>query len=164
MGHQPILYWIRRDFRLSDNAALSAAVQSGRPVIPVFIRDDQVYALGAAPKWRLGLGLETLEKAYNTFGSRIIYRSDSAKDVLQSLVSETGAVSVYWSRAYDPISISRDKEIKAQLSQNGIDARSFGGHVMFEPWDVSTKTGGFFRVYTPFWNAVRDRFVETPLP
>ena len=164
MGNQPILYWIRRDFRLSDNAALSAAVQSGRPVIPVFIRDDQVDALGAAPKWRLGLGLETLEKAYNTFGSRIIYRSDSAKDVLQSLVSETGAVSVYWSRAYDPISISRDKEIKAQLSQNGIDARSFGGHVMFEPWDVSTKTGGFFRVYTPFWNAVRDRVVETPLP
>ena len=84
-----------QNVRLSDNAALSAAVQSGRPVIPVFIRDDQVYALGAAPKWRLGLGLETLEKAYNTLGSQIIYRSGPAKDVLQSLVSETGAVGVY---------------------------------------------------------------------
>ena len=54
----PILLWIRRDLRLSDHPALSAAVVSGRPIIPVFIRDSGVVALGAAPKWRLGLGLE----------------------------------------------------------------------------------------------------------
>ena len=35
----PILMWFRRDLRLSDHAALSAACDSGRPVIPVFIHD-----------------------------------------------------------------------------------------------------------------------------
>ena len=51
----PTLVWIRRDLRLSDHVALTAAVKRGGPVIPVFIRDDLVDDLGAAPKWRLAL-------------------------------------------------------------------------------------------------------------
>jgi deoxyribodipyrimidine photo-lyase len=54
MGKTPILYWVRRDLRLSDNPALSAAAARG-PVIPVFIVDEVVESHGAAPKWRLGL-------------------------------------------------------------------------------------------------------------
>jgi deoxyribodipyrimidine photo-lyase len=53
----PILYWVRRDLRLSDNPALCAAAARG-PVIPVFIVDEVVESHGAAPKWRLGLGVE----------------------------------------------------------------------------------------------------------
>ncbi|MGI9225318.1 MAG: deoxyribodipyrimidine photo-lyase [Woeseiaceae bacterium] len=30
---QPVLLWFRRNLRLSDNAALIAAAESGRPVI-----------------------------------------------------------------------------------------------------------------------------------
>ena len=48
-----ILYWIRRDMRVSDNPALSEAVNSGAYVIPVFIYDDRFSQLGAAPKFRL---------------------------------------------------------------------------------------------------------------
>ncbi|MFT4708505.1 MAG: deoxyribodipyrimidine photo-lyase, partial [Ascidiaceihabitans sp.] len=36
----PTLVWFRRDLRLSDHAALSAACALGGPVIPVFIHDD----------------------------------------------------------------------------------------------------------------------------
>ena len=56
----PILMWFRRDLRLSDHAALTAACDSGRPVIPVFVLDKQTKSLGAAPFWRLGLGLAHL--------------------------------------------------------------------------------------------------------
>ncbi len=163
MTYAPILYWIRRDFRLSDNAALTAAIASGRPIIPVFIRDTSIDDLGAAPKWRLGLGLAYLMQAYKAIGSKIILRSGDAKTVLDALIAQTGAGSVYWARTYDPNAIERDAAIKSDLAEKGIDARSFGGHVLFEPWDVATKTGGFFRVYTPFWNAVRDRGVAIPL-
>ena len=34
---------------------------------------------------------------------------------------------------------------------------------MFEPWTVETKTGGFYKVYTPFWNTVKNREVDAPL-
>ena len=35
---------------------------------------------------------------------------------------------------------------------------------MFEPWQVETKTGGYYRVFTPYWNAVKTRGVDAPLP
>ena len=40
----PIIVWIRRDLRLTDHAALHEAGRSGRPVIPVFIRDHHGHA------------------------------------------------------------------------------------------------------------------------
>ncbi|WP_136441306.1 cryptochrome/photolyase family protein [Pacificoceanicola onchidii] len=160
----PILVWIRRDLRLSDHAALFNASKSGRPVIPVFIRDESVDGLGAAPKWRFGLGLEHFAQALASVGSRLILRSGPAQAVLKALIAETGAGAVYWMRAYDPQSVARDKSVKAMLSQDGVEAESFAGHLLFEPWTVQTKQGGFYRVYSPFWREARTHDVPAPLP
>ena len=65
---KPIIYWIRRDFRIHNNPALKFAVESKQPVIPVFIKDEFVDNLGSAPKWRLGLGLEYLSAKYKKYG------------------------------------------------------------------------------------------------
>ena len=162
MSSSPVLVWFRRDLRLSDHPALHAACATGRPVIPVFIHDDPVAGLGAAPKWRLGRGLEACAQALEAAGSRRILRRGSARDTLQALIRETGAGAVYWSRLYDPDAVARDTAVKSGLKEQGIEARSFGGHLMFEPWTVETKTGGFYKVYTPFWNMVKGRDVEAP--
>ncbi len=160
----PILLWFRRDLRLSDHAALSAAAETGRPVIPVVIRDGLVDGLGAAPKWRWGLGVGHLAKRLEERGSRLILRSGKAEDVLARLVQDTGAGAVYWMRAYDPDSVARDTEVKSALKEAGLTAQSFAGHLMFEPWTVETKQGQFYKVFTPFWKAVRGRDVAEPLP
>ena len=157
-----VILWFRRDLRLGDHPALHAAVQSGAPIIPVYILDDQVQALGAAPKWRLEKGLEVFSHTLENLGSHLILRQGNAQDVLQQLVAETGARAVYWSRAYDPEAIACDKQIKSTLPALGIEARSFPGHLLFEPWTVETKAGQPFRVFTPMWRAVRDREVPPP--
>lgn len=161
----PILIWFHRDLRLSDHAALSAACATGRPVIPVFIHDRLVASLRAAPKWRLGLGIGALADSLATKGSRLILRrGDDALEVLQGLIAETGAGAVYWSRPYDPDTIARNTRVKAALKEAGIEAQSFKGQLMFEPWTVETKTGGFYRVYTPFWKMVKNVDVAEPVP
>ncbi|MEL7116489.1 MAG: deoxyribodipyrimidine photo-lyase, partial [Pseudomonadota bacterium] len=71
---------------------------------------------------------------------------------------------VYWQRAYVPEEQARDTEVKAALKAAGITAQSFTGHLLFEPWTVATKTGGFYKVYSPMWKAVKDREVAAPLP
>ncbi|WP_187430778.1 Deoxyribodipyrimidine photo-lyase [Roseobacter fucihabitans] len=164
MSSSPVLVWFRRDLRLSDHPALHAACATGRPVIPVFIHDDPVARLGAAPKWRLGLGLGTFADSLAEKQSHLILRHGPALETLQKLIKETGAGAVYWSRLYDPDAVARDTEVKETLKEQGIEAKSFGGHLMFEPWTVETKTGGFYKVYTPFWNMVKGRDVEAPLP
>ena len=159
----PTLVWIRRDLRLSDHAALTAAVKRGGPVIPLFVRDDLVDGLGAAPKWRLGLGLEQFAEALGQKGSRLVLRSGDAREIIPALAKETGAGAVHWQRAYDPDSVERDKVVKATLRDAGIEAESHAGHLMFEPWTVETQQGDYYKVYTPFWKTVRDRTVASPL-
>lgn len=160
----PALYWVRRDLRLSDNAALRAAAEGGRPVIPVFIRDSLTEGLATAPQWRLGLGLGHFAEALDGKGLRLVLRSGDPVDCLKALVRETGADAVHWTRAYDPDSVARDKAVKAALEAQGITAQSHTGHLMFQPWAVETKTGGYYKVYTPFWKAVRGLGVNDPLP
>ncbi|NNK68264.1 MAG: deoxyribodipyrimidine photo-lyase, partial [Rhodobacteraceae bacterium] len=160
---EPIIYWVRRDFRLGDNPVLTAAAETGRPVIPVFILDEVVESHGACPKWRLGLGAEAFGAALEGIGSKLIFRRGKALDVLRALVDETGATAVWWSRLYDPDARERDTDVKSALKSDGVEARSLAGHLMFEPWDVETKTGGFYKVYTPFWKAVKRREVAEPL-
>ena len=159
----PVIYWTRRDFRLADNPALVAACRDGAPVIPVFLYDEVVEAHGAAPKWRLGLGAQAFAARLREVGSTLVFRRGRALDSLQALVAETGASAVHWNRLYDPDSRRRDEAVKAALKDAGVDAVSHAGHLIHEPWTVETGTGGFYKVYTPFWKAVRDRTVAAPL-
>ncbi|WP_220749500.1 MULTISPECIES: deoxyribodipyrimidine photo-lyase [Jannaschia] len=155
---------MRRDLRLSDNPALTWVVQQGRPVIPVFCLDEVVETWGAAPKWRLGLGLDVLRGSLEDAGARLILRRGQALDVLRTLIEETGADTVVWNRLYVADERTRDTAVKEALRSDGLTARSFAGHVLFEPWTVETGSGGYYKVYTPFWKAVRDRDPGAPEP
>ncbi len=159
----PLIFWFRRDLRLSDHPGLVSALSAGQPVIPLFILDPETEALGAAPKWRLGEGLGVFVETLAAAGSKLILRRGPALDVLQAVLAETGAEAVHWSRLYDPASKARDTAVKASLRDHGIKAESHAGHVLFEPWTVETGSGGFYKVYTPFWKAVRGRDIAEPL-
>lgn len=164
MSETPMILWVRRDLRLSDNPLLAAAAKSGRPVVPVFILDAATESMGAAPKWRLCLGLAEFAKALEAIGSRLIFRRGPALAVLRTLIAETGAGAVHWARLYDPEAIARDQEVKAALRADGVEALSHAGHVLFEPWSVQTGQGSFYKVYSPFWRAVKDLEIALPEP
>lgn len=158
----PVIWWVRRDLRLADNPALQEALRRGGPVIPVYIHDEIDAGLGAAAKWRLGLGLTEFAKALKEKGARLIVRRGTALPVLETLLAETGARGVVWNRLYDAGARARDEAVKTALRSQGVAAESHGGHLLFEPWTVETGQGGYYRVYTPFWKAVRDRDPGAP--
>lgn len=157
MENGAILLWLRRDLRLDDHAALSAAAASGRVVVPVFILDPETEAVGAAAKWRLGQGVAHFAATLRAIGSGLVLRRGPALEVLRDLIAQTGASAVWWSRSYDPATRPRDEAVKAALRTAEIDARSFPGALLFEPWDVMTQSGGPYRVFTPYWRAVQHR-------
>jgi len=152
----PVLMWFRRDLRLGDNAALAAAIETGRPVIPVFLDDEVSQALGAASRWRLGLGVAHLGDRLAAMGSGLILRRGDALDCLKTLMREVGAAEVFWNRLYDPASVARDGAVKSALKEVGHQGHSFAGHLCFVPWQVETGAGGFYKVFTPFWRRVKD--------
>lgn len=61
------IWWVRRDARLADNAALAAAAAAG-PMTPVFLVEPVLMAQGAATRWRLGRALTALDAALRARG------------------------------------------------------------------------------------------------
>ncbi|WP_308916930.1 deoxyribodipyrimidine photo-lyase [Jannaschia sp. LMIT008] len=159
----PILLWHRRDLRLTDNAAMDWAARQGRPVIPVFLHDEVVEGWGAAPRWRMDKALRAFRDRLREIGSDLVLRRGPALHNLRALVAETGADTVVWNRLYVADERARDTDAKEGLRDDGLTVESFGNHVLFEPWEVKTGQGGYYRVYSPFWRAVKDRDLDEPL-
>jgi len=153
-AESPAILWFRNDLRLADNPALMAAVDSGKPVIPVYILDDTTpgeWALGGAQRWWLHHSLERLGDDLAAKGGRLILRRGEAAAVLDALIEESGADTVYWNRLYDAPSRHRDSAIKSSLKDRGLTVDSFNAAMMREPWEVTTKQGTPYGVFTPMW-------------
>ncbi len=166
----PTLLWLRLDLRLEDHPALQAALARGQPVIPVFIwapHEEAPWEPGAASRWWLHQSLAALQAALVRCGSQLILRTlapgGSSLEALRSLIRETGATAVHWSRRYEPAVIARDRTIKDTLRGEGVEVRSFNAALLTEPWDVQNLSGKPFQVFSPFWRKV-SATLELPPP
>ncbi|MEQ8935162.1 MAG: deoxyribodipyrimidine photo-lyase, partial [Amphiplicatus sp.] len=124
--------------------------------IALFVLDDATpgpWKPGGAARWWLHHSLAALGEALGKRGASLILRRGEVKKVVAELAKETGASAVYWNRCYEPVAVSRDKEIEAALEQNGIEANGFNGALLFEPWEIAPQNGDYFKVFTPFWKA-----------
>lgn len=151
------IHWFRRDLRLRDNPALAEAVSAGS-IVGVFILDDEdagENATGGASRWWLHHSLKSLSDSLEKLGGKLVLRRGSAAEAIPALVAETGAGRVVWNRMYEPWSIRRDKALKADLEARGIEVQSFAADMIREPWEVETKAGKPFSVFSPFWRALQ---------
>ncbi len=156
--NSPVIVWFRQDLRLADNPALQAAAASGAPIVPVYILDDDApgdWKPGGASRWWLHHSLKALSEDLQEINGRLIFMKGAAQAQLETLIKETDAQAVYWNRLYEPWARDRDERIKSALKDDGLKARSFNGSLIVEPWDIATKTGNPYKVFTPFWKTLK---------
>ncbi|MBJ7437589.1 MAG: deoxyribodipyrimidine photo-lyase [Sphingopyxis sp.] len=150
----PSILWFRRDLRLSDQAALVAAAASG-PVIPVFILDDETpkhRRMGAALRWWLHHSLASLDANLREKGSRLILRRGKSEEQLALIAEETGAASVHCLRHYEPWWRNAEKAVAKRL-----DLICHDGNYLLPPGSLTTGGGTPYKIYTPFWRALKER-------
>ncbi len=152
------IWWVRRDLRLHDNFALSAALAHGATVIPVFVLDPALLRAHAAAGKRLAFlfgGLRALDADLRARGSRLIVRTGSPGDELAALREETGAGAIYAEADPWPYARERDAAVARHLPlamTEGITVR---------PYDaISKAAGGPYTVFTPYSRAWKS----LPLP
>ncbi|BBK38022.1 deoxyribodipyrimidine photo-lyase [Allostella sp. ATCC 35155] len=164
----PILVWFERDLRLSDNPALTDAAASGRPVLPLFVLDDDrpgAWRRGGASRWWLAQSIAALAGALRRIGLPLVLRRGPADAVVPALAQSVGASAVVWNRRYEPWARRRDAAIKQALAEDDIAARSHNGTLLREPWEVRSGKDEPYRVFTPFWRALLALGVDgRPLP
>jgi deoxyribodipyrimidine photo-lyase len=168
MSDRLSVVWLRCDFRLADNPALTAAVARGGPMIPLFIwspDEEGAWPPGAASRWWLHQSLVALDRELRQHNSRLIIGRGAALETLQRIVRSTKTAAVYWNRRYEPALVERDRQVEEALSKGGTLVETFPGNLLFEPADVLTKERKPYRVFTPFWKACRAQGEPSePLP
>ncbi len=163
----PSIVWLRHDLRLSDQPALGAALARGGAVVPVFILDEAGegnWAPGGASRWWLHHALADFEAQLRELGLPLVLRVGASLAELRAVAAAIGAGAVFWNRRYEPAIRERDAAIKAALREQGLEARSFTGGLLFEPGTVLNKTGKPFQVFTPFWRHLQTLEVPAPVP
>ena len=150
------IVWLRDDLRLDDNPALARAAELGLPLTVVYILDEEsdgIRPLGGAVRWWLHHSLASLAADLEDAGSALVLRRGPAARIIRDLVHETGASHVLWNRRYGGPERAVDAGIKEWAVGAGIEAASFQASLLFEPWTVTTGSGGPYKVFTPFWRA-----------
>ena len=100
-----IIHWFRRDLRIADNTALSAAAQSGIPVVPAYFLSDwrSVHSwTGPNRQHFLCESLKSLALNLETLGGRLIIRQGRVVSELRKLITESRAVAVHFNTDPDP--------------------------------------------------------------
>jgi deoxyribodipyrimidine photo-lyase len=151
---ESVLVWFRLDLRLADHPALTAAVASGLPVVPLFIwSPDEEEPPGAASRWWLHQSLTRLDEALRGKGSRLIVRRGPITEALMAVAQETGARRIFRNRVYEPAALKQESQLAARLKGRGIVIEHFNGSLLCDPGSIRTTSGGMFQVFTPFWRA-----------
>ncbi|MGB3270932.1 MAG: deoxyribodipyrimidine photo-lyase [Rhodanobacter sp.] len=161
------LVLFRRDLRLSDNPAWSAACTAHARVLPVFIHADDgaTPADGAASRWWLHHSLRALDRDLRDAGAALHLGRGEPLAILRELVRHSGARAVYWNRLYEPAAIGRDMHIKSALQRDGIAVHSHNAALWCEPWRIATGQGLPYKVFTPYWRNLRPQLQPVePLP
>jgi deoxyribodipyrimidine photo-lyase len=156
----PVIVWFREDLRLADNPALHAARQTGQSLICIYIFDDESHGLrphGGASRWWLHGALKTLDESLRKHGGVLHILRGPAQPLIEDLVAASHASAVFWNRRYDEAGRHVDTAIKSALKARGIAAESFNANLLAEPWTIASKTKTPFKVFTPFWRALRAK-------
>lgn len=149
---RPVILWFRHDLRLADNPALVHAVETGRPILPLYILDQGSTALpiGAASLWWLDKSLRALDASLRVLGARLILRRGDSEAELRRLIDETGADAVFMNRRFEPDAFARDADIVHELQAEGIACKGWNGTLLARPGSVLNGSGQPYKVFTPF--------------
>ena len=158
------LFVFRRDLRLEDNTALIQALSDSDQVIPCFILDPRQLE---SNEYRSLNAIQFMFESLRELNSELL-ENDSllylfkgkSEQVISQLLTHVDAV--YLNRDYTPFSIKRDNSIKNLCLKSGKKFVLCDDLLLHRPENVSTKTGGTYQVFTPFYKNVIQK--EIPIP
>ena len=150
-----ILFWHRKDLRISDNIGLAAACQQSSKIVGVFCFDpnicDRDDIAPARIQYLIGC-LEELQANYLQAGSQLLILQGEPSEAIPNLAAKLDVKAVFWNWDVEPYAKERDKQVTEALKQNGIAVANYWDSLLHAPGEILTKSNNEpYKVYTPFW-------------
>lgn len=160
MKNKVSIFWFRRDLRIKDNAGLHHALESGFPVVPIFIFDTDILVNLDDKRDRrvdyIHQALENINSELGNYNSRLSTFHGKPFEIFKSLSEEFDIQSVFCNRDYEPQAMERDKELYQYFHYKNIPFKAYKDQVIFDKNEIVKKDGLPYTVYTPFSKKWRE--------
>ncbi len=154
------IFWLKDDFRIEDNPALSYASNNHSLVSALYIYDKSIFdGKREAQKWWVSKSLEEYEKNLKKLNISLEILEGDSISVLKK-IKKNDSISIYWNKVYEPLELDKDKIIIKYFNENNIKFKSFKGNTLNEFDEVKKNDGTPFKVYSPFWKNAERIFLE----
>jgi len=164
------LLWLRTDLRVSDNTALTAAMNAGPTVALYLITPGQWLAHNEAP-CKVDFWLRNLaELSVRLFELnvplliRTVNDWHSVPEMIASLCRMHDVGTVHVNDEYGVNEQRRDEAVAQALSKTSITMRRHLDQVLFAPGTITTLSGGYFKVFSQFRKVCYSRLAQSLPP
>ena len=152
--NQTILFWHRKDLRITDNLGLNYACEKTTKVIGIFCLDPHILSqediAPARVHYMIGC-LKELSQNYQKLGGRLLIFKDTPQNIIPQLAKQLAVEAVYWNLDVEPYARHRDEELNNKLVEQGIKVKTFWDQLLHPPGEVLTQNKTPYTVYSPFW-------------
>jgi deoxyribodipyrimidine photo-lyase len=149
------VFWFRRDLRTEDNTGLQNALDSGLPVLPVFIFDTNIIDELPLDDPRICFiysSLSSINSNLQKSGSSVYIRKGDPEKIWKELIIKYNINAVYINKDYEPYAIQRDLAIEVLLIKEQIPLIRFKDQVIFEEKEIVKADNKPYTVFTPYRN------------
>lgn len=162
-----VLFWHRRDLRISDNVGLAIARERSPKVVGVFCLDPNILqrddVAPARVTYLIG-SLQSLQQRYAQAGSQLLILKNDPRIAIPQLAIALNAKAVFWNWDVEPYSGERDQSVIAALNQAGIAVQNFWDQLLHAPEEIRSGAGEPYTVYSPFWRNWSSKPKAAPAP
>ena len=155
------IVWIKDDFRLKNNPALSFASNNHKLISVVYLYNKKKYDnIREAQKWWISRSLDNFKMDLNNYNIDLEIINLDELTFFSKLKSKDN-ISVYWNKVYEPDQLKLDKNIIDIFKKNKINTRYFKGNVLNEYYKVTKDDGSPYKVYSPFWRYGEQIYLDS---
>ncbi len=155
------IVWFRRDLRVHDNPAWSAATRDHQEMTALFVVDPALWPRVTPVRRAMLAGhLAALDQQMQERGGRLRVEQGEPAEVVARVADEVGAAAIHANRDVTPYAQRRDRAVADAV--DGL-MRGHDGVYIVRPGTVLSKAEEPYKVFTPFHKRWLDMLPD-PVP
>lgn len=161
------LVWFRNDLRTQDNPAFEAACREHDKVYAVYCVPTETFKAHDWSPWKVDLlwrHLADFQQQLAAIGVllkvNVIDSFSQSGGTVVDFCQKNNISNVYANHEYPVHEQDRDRGVQAALKNHDIGCQFFHGELVVPPTQVRTQQGDYYKVFTPFNRAWRQRVAE----